>query len=272
MLQMYDQGTEAPSLWDLGTGHTYTEYRTIPVERPHIQMTCRSCGAARWYMHRNAPLSANPVPVFSIVSPLWDNARVEYERVRPATVQPPRDQAGTEGQVACETVIPEMIPAGGPHPYGRQGTQPELLNNLHIQEKIQEPIRNETLQNSEQAAPINCLSVILDPFTYAHPENQAIETNQVNCDNYSKIPDPVMLPPVIPTMASVELDSNIDREINKPIEIMNQKFDGHKHLRGSTTWTPVMKRGRQKSSHHHKKTKIEKSIVNSSPKTLDKTL
>lgn len=269
MLQMYNSRDDSPSLWDLGTGQPYMENRTIPAAKAHLQLTCRNCGTARWYIHRVAPISANPLPVFSIVSPLWDNGEMAYERVRPPTELPPTGHGHNHAQPMRNDYQPaaNVSKTLYTNEYNQTVTDvplPILTIDTQINERT---VADKGTPVSE--APMTSLSAMLEPFTYDAQEKQTLVPNELNLESFENT-QPIIIPNSAHSITTGNMEGEVrgGKEIKKPLAKELSKFknmDGHKHLRGNTTWSPVTKRGRHEGHRHNssskkieKKNKLEK--------------
>lgn len=267
VLQMYAPPDDSPSLWDMGSGHPYVEERNIPATRPHLQLTCRNCGTARWYLHRVVPVNPNPIPVFSIMSPMWEEGMVAYERVKP-----------TEGSRPKAPVQAPEVPkamglgeGGRPERYGNQEQnivnvpqpQPQLPTSTpNVNHK---EVASEVLHNAVEP-PINSLSAMLEPFTYETVDKPLMSPSLMTFDdfeqnNHNVIP---LSPPVTQnSVVSIETVSRKEMASGGGVRTLTPKStDGFKHLRGNTTWSPLTKRGRHgshKSSHTSSSTNSKRS-------------
>lgn len=280
---MYAPQEDSPSLWDMGTGKPYVEERSIPAGRPHIQMTCRSCGAARWYLHRVTPLSLNPLPVFSVMSPMWDEGCISYERVP----QPPSRLTQTRLAPAAlekETIIENRTIDRLEQGKDREKLadpmrtlEPDTRGNPHADKNNQVPM----IQPQAQEQPINSLSAMLEPFAYDTSAKPLISPSIMNFDNFENSNDQLLSlsPPIeMPEIARIQpinkRDATKMEGVNDP-QVKN--MNGHKHLKGSTTWCPLSKRGRtgsnksvSHSSTHSKKP--DKRPRDTKPKTPSSSL
>lgn len=258
---MYAPENDSPSLWDMGTGRPFVEVRDPSADKPHLQLTCRSCGTSRWYLHRTVPISANPLPVFSIISPLWGNEGVSYERVRVPIPQP------SPGEFRPPDRIPG--PAQGDPNFkqidnqNRQYAETSTYNNAPILDKTKSDIvgmNNRDSQNpisNTLEQPINCLSEMLDPFTYNVQEKPLMPTPLLNFENFETTPpltETILAPPMPENVPSAAPSGeNVASKVVKRATPYDYKdMNGHKHLKGNTTWVPINKRGRHsgvKGSH-----------------------
>lgn len=205
-------------------------------------------------MHRSDPISATPIPVFSVMSPLWDAGGVAYQRVRLPGGELPHER--TERRTVSEAVGQPLsrndMGLNNPSDMDyRQTVEAPQMPKVAFQKSI--PVQNEVkiVQNIETPSaetPLNQLSDMLEPFVHDTTDKQTLDTPIFNFDSFEATSQP-LLPnaPLNVISATVGGVTPVAKD-KKNKDIDYQNMNGHKHLQGNTSWLPVAKRGRHSAT------------------------
>lgn len=176
-------------------------------------------------------------------------------------VPPHGGQAGTNEQTVPRPKLPETIETKKarvelyePEVMHNQISRVEV-NSHELSQPMGKDVQNQAPPVVE--APMSCLTAMLDPFTYTLPDKQTLNTPILDYEPIENTHPPLLLTNIEKNLTgtAVEGDAKHPKEIKQHSEqdlIHYQNMDGHKHLRGNTTWTPVMKRGRHSSVKTHR--------------------